>query len=274
MKILRIIFILAVMAPFFSALSGCGDDSFLDAMKEEEDFIAPFDVVLPDGDAVRTTYFKVPGLNTKGNYTVNPDTTPGTAAEGAENVVRDNVTGLMWSRCSAYLDDPDGTPGNGDESYKMDTTAGCTKTSAAMEWIYAAEFCKIKMNGIDASGKPTLPAYAGYRNWRLPRVPELMSIINFDNSVTEDPQIEKNIFPGTVNTQDHGYWTFTSKLFIGDYFETIDYGWIVYFKQSDPGFQSGAGRPKSVDFKRKLKEDMSFEKQHVRCVRGGIEDPD
>ncbi len=235
-------------------LSGCYDDRFLEAMNEEEDFIAPFDVVLNDDDAaLRTTYFDIPGVDTSGGYTINPDPmtgNPNPAADGVDNVVLDKKTGLMWSRCTAIDKD------------NIDTTAICSESHTPMEWIYAAEFCKKKMNEMNGG-----TGYAGYTNWRLPRVPELISIINYNN---EDPAIDASVFPNTISNTNEGYWTFTSKLFIGDYFETIDYGWIVFFNSSNaqsPSFTN------IVDFRKKLKTDLNFEKQYVRCVRGGIEDP-
>lgn len=261
MAFFRIIFFLLFFAPAMFFLSGCYDDAFLEAMKEEIDFIAPFDVVLSDEDeAIRTTYFQIPDINTTGNYTVNPEsvagvTTHGTAADGEDNVVLDNTTGLMWMRCTAIDKD------------NADTTDDCSGTHAPVEWIYAAEFCKKTMNGIDSSGNDTLPHYAGFNNWRLPRISELMSIINFNNS---DPAIDITVFPNTINLTDGGYWTFTSKLFIGDYYETIDHGWIVFLKTSNAQASSFTN---IVDFRRKQKANLTYEKQYVRCVRGGIEDP-
>jgi hypothetical protein len=255
MKFIKIIILLAAIIPFMFILSGCYGDAFLDAMKEEEDFIAPFDVVLTDEDAaLRTTYFPIPGVNTSSNYTVNPDGDGNAtlAVDGDDNVVLDNTTGLMWTRCTAIDKDT------------MDNKAYCSEIHAPMEWIYAVEFCKIKMNAVK---------YRGHEDWRLPRVSELNSIVSYNNSVSSDPAINITVFPGTVNIIDQGYWTFTSKLFIGDYYETIDHGWVIYFKQSNPGFQSGAAATNNVDFKRKLKGNLLFEKQYVRCVRGGIKDP-
>lgn len=256
MKFIKIIILLAAITPFMFTLSGCSADAFLDAMKEEEDFIAPFDVVLTDEDAaLRTTYFMIPSVNTNGNYTVNPDNDGNatSAVNGSDNVVLDNTTGLMWTRCT------------GKDKDIMDKTSLCADSHAAMEWIYAVELCKIKMNA--GSG------YAGYKDWRLPRVPELMSIVSYNNLVAANPAIDVTAFPGTINNIDKGYWSFTSKLFIGDYYETIDYGWVVFFKQSTPGFQSGAAATNNVDFKKKMRIDFSLEKQYVRCVRGGIIDP-
>jgi hypothetical protein len=250
MKFIKIIILLAAITPFMFILSGCSGDTFLDAMKEEEDFIAPFDVVLTDEDAaLRTTYFKIPDVNTTGSYTVNPDGSgnPTDPLDDSDNVVLDNTTGLMWTRCTAVDKDT------------MDKKELCDDTHVAMEWINAVELCRIKMNA--GAG------YAGYKDWRLPRVPEMMSLLNLSNP---DPVIANIVFPNTVNAIDGGYWTFTSKLFIGDYYETIDYGWVVFFKSS---WAQSSSFTNLVDFRRKLKVDLTFEKQYVRCVRGGIIDP-
>lgn len=261
MAFFRIIFFLLLLTPAMLFLSGCYDDTFLSTMKGEEDFVAPYDVVLKDDDdALRTTYFKIPDISTSGNYTANPN-------GETDNVVLDKTTGLMWTRCSSYEVDPDATPNSGDEFFEMDKTSGCTQTPKTMEWIRAAEFCKKTMNGIDSSGNDTLPHYAGYNDWRLPRIPELMSLLNF---TTADPAIDSTSFPNTINATDGGYWTFTSKLFIGDYYETIDHGWIVFFKSA---WAQSASFTNITDFRRKLKTDLTFEKKYVRCVRGGIKDP-
>ena len=129
-----------------------------------------------------------------------------------------------------------------------------------MEWIYAAEFCKKAMNEMNSGA-----GYAGYTDWRLPRIPEFISIINFNGS---DPIVNQTSFPGTVNAVDGGYWTFTSKLFVGDYFETLDYAWILFFKSS---WAQSASLTNISDFRKKTDYSTS-EKQYVRCVRGGIVD--
>jgi len=247
-------------------LSGCYDDRFLEAMNEEEDFIAPFDVVLNDIDeATRTTYFAIPDLDTTGNYTINPEsvegvTTHGIAADGEDNVVLDKTTGLMWTRCSMYESDPDATPDSGDETNEMDKTSACGNTPKSIEWIYAADFCKKTMNEMNAGA-----GYAGFTDWRLPRLAELISIINFNST---DPIVNQSAFPGTINVTDGGYWTFTSKLFVGEYFETIDYAWIIFFKSS---WAQSTSLTNIADFRKKTDYSTS-EKQYVRCVRGGIVD--
>jgi hypothetical protein len=68
-----------------------------------------------------------------------------------------------------------------------------------------------------------------------------------------------------------GYWTYSSKLQIDENYNTADYGWIVFH-------QSGGTFGVNISsYKLKIKEDLQFEKQFVRCVRGGngdIEDVD
>ncbi len=261
MKIQKLLLFILTLAPLLALLNGCFSDSLLDSIKEEVDFVAPFDVALSDdSETFRTVYFTLPPLDTTGNYTFNP----GTPVDGADNVIIDNTTGLMWARCGASLqNDPDGDPVSGDETYGIDRTAGCTETHARMSWVKAADFCKVTMNS--GSG------YAGYTDWTVPKVSELVSIINFYTPDPDDPQIDVTAFPNTVNETNEGYWSFTSRLFIGTYYETIDYGWIVFFKQSGFQFPSFTN---STDFRAKFKADYSgYEAQHIRCVRGGVEEP-
>lgn len=267
MRIIKFIIFLFASIPFFVQSSGCFDDSFLDSIKEEEDFVSAFDVALSDNsETFRTVYFRLPPLDTSGNYTVNSVTEPGTAKDGEDNVVVDNTTGLMWTRCSAYIkSDPDGASDSGDEVYDIDRTGGCTESPAKISWIKAADFCKVTMNS--GSG------YAGYTDWTVPKISELVSIINFYTPDPDDPQIDITAFPNTINTTNSGYWSFTSRLFIGTYYETIDYGWIVFFTQSGTGFQLPSFT-NSADFRAKFKADYSdYESQYIRCVRGGVEEP-
>ena len=100
---------------------------------------------------------------TQMSYTVN-----------ADNTVTDNITGLMWRRCSQGTDD----------------NATCTGTAATYTWENALGACE---------GETT-----DYADWRLPNVKELFSIVKFEGSV---PFIDQTTFPATAFNY---YWTGTT----------------------------------------------------------------
>lgn len=180
MNFIKIIIFLAVISPFMAILSGCGGDAFLDAIYEELDFIKPFDVVISTEESKRTTYFPIADTGSTisiaagddGSYNdkpkavnlvVEPD------IDGAENVVHDRVTGLYWTRCTA----------KGIES--MDSTYNCTESvtsklddPALISWSKAVDTCKNL-------------TYAGHKDWRLPRVPELLTIVDYGKHPSFDP---------------------------------------------------------------------------------------
>jgi hypothetical protein len=74
----------------------------------------------------------------------NPRFTPGAGTDGMK-VVRDNLTGLMWTK---------------------DASNACGSAVAAMNWGAAITSC----NNL---------VYGGYDDWRLPSMQELYSLINF-----------------------------------------------------------------------------------------------
>jgi len=122
-------------------------------------------------------------------------------------VTTDNLTGLMWAQ-------------NG-------TAAGC-KSGAIGLWAAALTYCE----GL---------SFAGYTDWRLPNVRELLSIVNYQNA---NPAIDATYFPGT---KTNGYWSNTS------YTNSSDAAaWIVWF---DVG---------SVTYKNKTAYN-----NYTRCVRAG-----
>jgi len=258
MKFIRIIILLAAITPFMFMLSGCYNDTFLDAIEEEEDFIAPFDVIVTTEELKRTTYFQIPDTGSTAGFiagddasytdtprAVNMEVKNNVNADG-HDIVEDHVTGLIWTKCTIISD---GTPDTSDEC------DGSTNSSV-IEWSKAASTCKNL-------------TYADHKDWRLPRLPELLSIVDYGSH----PAINDTVFPKTkvtlvVGLENVGYWTYSSKLFVDDNYNTAEYGWIVFH-------QGGGFWNLSVtNYKLKLKADLSFEKQFVRCVRGGAGDQD
>ncbi len=304
-------------------ISGCYDDAFLDAIKEEEDFIAPFDVELTTDQTKRTTYFSIADTGSltvirdgdDASYSDIPDAknftnlfnitfntesliihdqslsdppdinVPSEAITSSDDVVLDNVTKLTWTRCSIKKRNEGPSV-----KYEIDDTDGCTEdyTDGKLVWSHAIEACESlnsyykKTYDFDSDGTiedyetdVVIGGYGGYQDWRLPRLSEVMTLLDYEKI---DPAIDDNYFPNTQNAVDEGYWTYTSKLFIDDNFNTTDNGWVVFFKsskpQSDIEYPTGSGwfwpRTNVIDFRQKLKSDLTLEKQFVRCVRGGI----
>lgn len=246
-------------------LSGCYDDAFLDAMKAEEDFIEPFDVVLSEGDSLRTVYFSVSDTGRSevvvegddASYVdipAAPNFSEITTDNGSNNgddrdtddVIYDNVTGLTWLKCTV----------TGRNS--TDTRDNCSGPNEKLSWSHAFETCS-NLN------------YAGYDDWRLPTISELFTILYFDNwpLVKSSP----SVFPDMEVSVNSGYWSSTSKLFIEfasgyESYDVNDYAWIIFFGGG------GVYGVNILDLKEKVVHnedtgDTVIEKQYVRCVRGG-----
>ncbi len=189
MALFRIIFFLLLLTPPMMFISGCFGDSFLGTMREEEDFIAPFDVVITTEESKRTTYFPITDTGSTASVLAGDDASysnlpqpdssnfesydnyDGTTAD----IVIDKVSGLWWTKCTATANNT------------MDTDDNCagsqtTKLSdpALLEWSKAATTCK----NLD---------YAHHKDWRLPRLPELLTIVNYGYHPSFDPAI----FPNT-----------------------------------------------------------------------------
>jgi hypothetical protein len=93
--------------------------------------------------------------------------------------VKDNTTGLIWTRCSlAY-------GGN------AKTSPDCGGTISGYGWEEALQAC----NDLD---------FAGRTDWRLPSIRELQSIVYYHEYLT--PSINHMVFPSTMS--DH-YWSST-----------------------------------------------------------------
>ncbi|MEI7529157.1 MAG: DUF1566 domain-containing protein [Elusimicrobiota bacterium] len=129
---------------------------------------------------------------------------------GISSVTVDNRTGLMW------ITDPS-------------TDAGFAST---MTWEQALSACENL-------------TYAGYTDWRLPNIMELMSLVDY--SRTASPLINIAAFPNTVSNR---YWSSTTYAAAGQ----SAYAWYVFFGDGIvyPGDKVTVGQW-----------------THARCVRGG-----
>jgi hypothetical protein len=126
--------------------------------------------------------------------------------------VTDNVTGLMWQKCSAG----------------QTNDASCTGTPTGYSWYEATGTADATYNpggATDVCGSLNL---GGQTDWRLPTKKELMSIVNYG---TYGPAIDGTYFPNTAAAS--GYWSSTTSA--GD----ASLAWGVGFGN---GYGGGGGK--------------------------------
>lgn len=126
---------------------------------------------------------------------------------GISSVTLDNVSGLMW------ITNP-----------RTDAAMGGLYT-----WTAAVEACETKAS------------YAGFSDWRLPNVRELMSIVDYGKD--PGPALNTAAFPAARNS---AYWSSTT------YMQNATLAWRVNFL--DGG----------------VNVDLKTLGSYVRCVRGGL----
>jgi hypothetical protein len=166
---------------------------FLEGIKYCVPLIAAIGLVSPLYAVDKSTYSFNSGMNCNGVYPI-PDTgqtvsytttlgedhdyqpaaTQMSYTVHADNTITDNVTGLVWRRCSQGKNDD----------------ATCTGTAPTYTWENAISQCANE--AADGGG------------WRLPNIKELFSIVNLSGSA---PYIDQAAFPATVTGY---YWSSTT----------------------------------------------------------------
>lgn len=111
----------------------------------------------------------------------------------SNNTVKDNTTGLIWSRCSLSF------------SGNARTSPECKGTVSGYGWEEALKAC----NDLD---------FAERTDWRLPNIKELQSIVYYHEYFT--PSINQRVFPSTIS--DH-YWSSTNHINSDNLVWTIDF---------------------------------------------------
>lgn len=156
--------------------------------------------------------------------------------------VRDNLSGLVWEvktfdnglhgnshTYTWYNSDPANSSSAGTEGEPGDTTCGTPATVKAgcdTEKFVAA---------VNATG------WCGHKDWRMPTVNELNSIVNYGASL---PAISKEYFPDLI--MPAGFWSATP------YSANPNFAWIVIY---DDGYVGSCVKSWAY---------------YVRLVRGGI----
>lgn len=151
--------------------------------------------------------------------------------------VRDNSTGLIWTRCSLS---------DGDEPiYNFQ----CSGTRKLYSWTEAVNVCK-NLN------------HDGRSDWRLPSINELQSIVYYNHYATGQEncsQIVEEAFPGVVTSEQCGsssssihYWSSTTH--VNKDGSNIHYVWFADFKWGNVGFTG--------------QNFFGPIKKYVRCVAG------
>ena len=149
------------------------------------------------------------------------------------NMVKDNVTGLIWEMK---------TNKDGVINYNNPNDADNTYSWSDKEGGYEGPPDKGKgtqdfINALNSAN------FGGYSDWRLPTLKELSSIVNYDNP-SPGPTINSTYFP---NTQSSFYWTSTPS-------PGYDYrAWVVGFDDSN---SHNYGK---------------YRQYYVRAVRGRLE---
>jgi hypothetical protein len=124
-------------------------------------------------------------------------------------IVKDATTGLMWQGCSAGM-----------------SGESCQGSVTTYPWQEAIDYCENL-------------SWAGYSDWRLPEIHELISIVDYKKY---DPATNETAFPATPSDW---FWSSSS------YANNVSCAWLVYFHTGNVLFDD--------------KSKTGF----VRCVRGG-----
>lgn len=146
------------------------------------------------------------------------------------NCVKDNVTSLMWEikTTDGGLHDwnhtytwyePDNTKNGGSAGTQ---NGGSCKGSDCDTNAY--------VKAVNAAG------YCGYKDWRLPTVEELLSIVSLD---TYNPAIDINYFP---NTQSNWFWSSSPSAYVSNLAWYVDF----YFGYSDYSYKSNGNSVRLV----------------------------
>jgi len=219
----------------------CSDDTLQELMDRESGYMHLETVT---SDKSTNVYFKISdsGQTTEylfgddGSYINIPNEINFTAHDnisGSDDVVVDNVSGLMWTKCTLNA-------GGG-----LSTQDDCGDVAATTPKVYQSTALTNCEN----------LTYAGYSDWRLPSAPELFTLIHFGEGT---PAIDSTVFPGSPPPFLYNgnnilfYWTKDTGTVFGEISK-----WVCNFNSID-----------DIQVLLLIWDGSDTEEAYVRCVRG------
>jgi hypothetical protein len=112
----------------------------------------------------------------------------------------------MWTKCTIVSEGV------------ADTHNSCigSSSTSTIEWSKAVSTCKNL-------------TYANHKDWRLPRLPELLTIVDYGKHPAIDALVLSNTQTSlVVDAENVGYWTYTSKLFVDDNYNTTEHARVIF----------------------------------------------
>jgi hypothetical protein len=119
--------------------------------------------------------------------------------DNSDGTVTDNVSGLMWQKCSMG------------QTYSAGSCSGSAETYVS--WTQGISYCESELT------------LGGYSDWRLPDIFELRSIVDTD---TYNPAVSTTYFP--MGTGDNYYWSSSTAL------GATGYAFVVNFWSGGVGY--------------------------------------
>ncbi|SEH08190.1 Lcl C-terminal domain-containing protein [Candidatus Venteria ishoeyi] len=186
-----------------------------------------------DAAAAQGTLTKIGGGNAGFDFTKLDSNGNDLAASASSwTCVRDNVTGLIWE-VKQGLNETQGDQGlhNGDDLFNWYNTdpatnggfEGYADNDGAICSGYQAGNATSYCNTQAFVARVNAVGLCGHRDWRLPNVDELLSIVDNDHT---KPSIDTVYFP---NTPSSGFWSSSPYANYSDYGNYSDYAWSVFF---------------------------------------------
>ncbi|PKL40824.1 MAG: hypothetical protein CVV44_04240 [Spirochaetae bacterium HGW-Spirochaetae-1] len=242
--------VLICLITLTTTVSACFDDDMIDTINEENNYVDYNGL-----EQIHKIYFPITDTgqvdsNTNhfgedSDYLNLPAMSYTSQTLGGDDVVVDNITSLMWTKCSM------------DSGGVIDSSADCSgidhsgtpPNEGAYTWTNAKSSCENLI-------------FAGYDDWRLPTSHELFSITYFGNTESNEAAINETFFPNTIYKDIGGFANSLTELFVLAFSTDIKKYWT-----SSLIFSSDYAR--TINFYNGVANSNTFDYEYgfVRCVR-------